>query len=164
MSTVCIGLLCALVSTNQPAVVSNRSNQAKEVTASVPNENDPIEKEYLKLLEDDDGAQTEVEKWIRDDEGFEKLGASVPKAALQRRIDQRFALVRKSYEDFLQRHPTHTRARLAYGSFLNDIREEEAAVVQWEKAKELDPNNPAAWNNLANHYGHRGPIENAYPR
>src|SRR5205085_1087332 len=32
----------------------------------------------------------------------------------------------------------------------------------WEKARELDPANPAAWNNLANYYGHRGPIDKAF--
>jgi tetratricopeptide (TPR) repeat protein len=31
-----------------------------------------------------------------------------------------------------------------------------------EKARELDPTNPAAWNNLANHYGHRSPVKKAF--
>ena len=26
----------------------------------------------------------------------------------------------------------------------------------------MDPSNPAAWNNLANYYGHRGPVTNAF--
>ena len=63
---------------------------------------------------------------------------------------------------FLRIHPEHARTRLAYGSFLNDIHEEDAAHSQWEKARELDPKNPAAWNNLANYYGHNGPVMKSF--
>jgi tetratricopeptide (TPR) repeat protein len=40
--------------------------------------------------------------------------------------------------------------------------DEEEAVRHMEKARELDPKNPAAWNNLANHYGHRSPVKKAF--
>ena len=33
--------------------------------------------------------------------------------------------------------------------------------MQNEKARQLDPKDPAAWNNLANYYGEYGPITNA---
>ncbi|MSU60897.1 MAG: hypothetical protein EXS31_00630 [Pedosphaera sp.] len=123
---------------------------------------DPIEHEYEKLLELDDAAQEEVDKWIRDAKAFEVKGSSLPEAMLNSKIEQRFGEVKKSYETFLQLHPKHAKARLAYGSFLNDIQEDGAAVTHWEKARELDPSNPAAWNNLANHYGHRGPIKKSF--
>jgi tetratricopeptide (TPR) repeat protein len=51
---------------------------------------------------------------------------------------------------------------LAYGGFLSDIGEETDALRQWDKARELDPGNPVSWNNLANYYGHNGPITNAF--
>jgi tetratricopeptide (TPR) repeat protein len=52
---------------------------------------------------------------------------------------------------------------LAYGSFLNDIGDEDASVqFENETARQLDPKNPAAWNNLANYYGEHGPITNAF--
>ncbi|MEO6036554.1 MAG: hypothetical protein ABIQ35_14990, partial [Verrucomicrobiota bacterium] len=35
-------------------------------------------------------------------------------------------------------------------------------VKHWERARELDPKNPAAWNNLANYYGHRSPLAKAF--
>ena len=78
-------------------------------------------------------------------------------AALNRRIRDRFEPIRKAYDDFITRHPNHARARIAYGSFLNDIDDEDGAHDQWEKALELDPKDPAVWNNLANFYGHIGP-------
>ncbi len=135
---------------NSPAPVAGATNP------------DPVDQEYEKLLELDDAAQEDVDKWIRDAKAFEVKGSSLPEAMLKSKIEQRFGEVKKSYETFLQLHPKHAKARLAYGSFLNDIQDDGAAVTHWEKARELDPSNPAAWNNLANHYGHRGPIKKAF--
>lgn len=120
------------------------------------------EKEYRKILADDDTAQAEVDRWIKDNEKFAAQGGGVSREELRVRIEGRFSPVRKAYLDFLQRHPDHARARLAYGSFLNDLEDEEGAMAQWEKARELDPKNPAAWNNLANLYAHRGPVAKAF--
>ena len=162
MSNLLILLLSAVVATNQPMAASSRVPKTTRAPAKVAAPNDSVEKAYGKLLAEDDAAQKEADKWIRDADAFTAKGGGLPRAALTAKIEQRFELVRKSYMDFLARHPDHTRARLAYGSFLNDIQEEEKAVVQWEKARELDPTNPAAWNNLANHYGHRGPVKKAF--
>ena len=35
-------------------------------------------------------------------------------------------------------------------------------MEQWEKARQLDPRDPATWNNLANYYGHNGPVTKAF--
>jgi tetratricopeptide (TPR) repeat protein len=157
-----IGLLSALVATNQPVVVSNFVARTTGVSVAIPDPNDPVEKEYKKLLERDDAAQKEVDKWIRDNQAFTEKGAGLSDATLRARVLQRLEPVRKSYEDFLQRHPGHARAHLAYGSFLMGAQEEEEAVKHMEKARELDPKNPAAWNNLANYYGHRSPVKKAF--
>jgi len=58
--------------------------------------------------------------------------------------------------------PNSASGHLAYGSFLNDIGEEKAAMLQNEKAIELDPKDPAAWNNLANYYVENGALTNAF--
>ena len=124
--------------------------------------NDPVEKEYQKLLDEDDQAQAEVDTWIKAENA---VTADLPGASstlLRARIDRRFEPVIKGYEEFLLRHPGHAKARLAYGSFLNDIGKEDESLVQWEKARELEPKNPAAWNNLAQHFSHRGPIKKAF--
>jgi len=81
---------------------------------------------------------------------------------LSLKIEQRLAPVKQAYEDFLQRHPSHARAQLAFGSFLNDLGEEQEARKRWEKALQLDPSNPAAFNNLANSYGQTGPVAKAF--
>jgi tetratricopeptide (TPR) repeat protein len=120
------------------------------------------EKEFLKLLAQDDAAQREADRWIREADALESQGIEVNRSALVARIQGRFAPIRKSYEDYIRRHPEHVQARLAYGSFLNDIGEELEAVQHFEKAREMDPSNPAAWNNLANYYGHRGPVIKAF--
>lgn len=127
-----------------------------------PPANDPVEQAYQKLLEDDDAAQQEADRWIAEAKAAHAQGAPLSDAALTARIEQRFATVKKAYEEFLQKHPNHTRARLAYGSFLYDTEDEDLGVAQWEKARALEPANPAPWNNLANHYGHRGPVSTAF--
>jgi tetratricopeptide (TPR) repeat protein len=162
VSDLLIGLLGVLLATNQTSAASNLVQKTTGVAVKVPAVNDPVEQQYLKLLADDNAAQEEVDKWIQDNEAFAQKGAGLSKAALSLRVEQRFGPVRKAYEEFLIQHPGHTRARLAFGSFLNDIHEEDAAVQQWEKARELDVKNPAAWNNLANYYGHTGQLKKAF--
>lgn len=162
MSDLLIGLLGALLATNPPAAVSNLVLRQAGVSIRVPNPNDPVEREYLKLLERDNATQAEVDEWIRDNQAFAEKGAGITPATLGLRIKQHLRPVRDAYEDFLRRHSEHTRARLAYGSFLNDLGEEDEAAQQWEKARELEPKNPAAWNNLANYYGHRSPVKKAF--
>ncbi len=162
MNSCLICLLAALALTGQRAPAGKPAVKSPGIGSSVSDAKDPVEKEYAKLLEDDDAAQEEVDKWIRDEEAFKAAGAGISKAVMSARIDKRFDTVRQAYKDFLRRHPKHARARLAYGSFLDDIGEEEEAGIEWEQAKKMDPQNPAVWNNLANHYGHRGPIEKAF--
>jgi len=162
VSNLLIGLLSALVATNQPAAVSNLVEQTTGLKVSIPDPNDPVEREYRKLMEDDDAALDEVDKWIQENHSFAAKGAGVPPAELNARIRDRFVPVRRAYDDFLQRHPDHARAHLAYGSFLSDIHDEDGAEKEWEKALALDPKNPATWNNLANHYGHDGPVKKAF--
>jgi tetratricopeptide (TPR) repeat protein len=89
-------------------------------------------------------------------------GGGIPPAQLHERIVRRLEPVRKGYEDFIQLHPDYAPARVAYASFLNDIGDEDGEFDQLEKARSLDPSDPAIWNNLANYYGHNGPITNAF--
>lgn len=113
-------------------------------------------------MELDDEAQAEVDKWIRENHAFAQQGAGIPAAELNQRILKRLAPVRQGYEDFIKRQPHHARVRVAYASFLSDLGEEDAAFPQLEKARELDPKDPAIWNNLANYYGHNGPVTKAF--
>ena len=157
------GLAVGLALTMGAANVQAAQKAAPAASArSGPEKTDPSEREYEKLLEVDDAAQEEVDRWIKEAKEFEAKGATLPKSTLNGRIEKRFNEVRRAYEQFLTKHPKHARARLAYGSFLYEIHDEERGVEQWERARELDPKNPAAWNNLANHYGHRGPVKKAF--
>ena len=162
MNNLAIGLLSAVLATNQPQAVSNLVRQDAGITVNIPDKNDPAELELQRLMMDDDAAQAEVDKWIRDNNAFAANGAGESKDELNKRILARLDLVRKGYEDFLKRYPNNAHGYLAYGSFLNDIGEEEDAAAQYEKSRQLDPKNPAAWNNLANFYGEHGPTTNAF--
>jgi len=157
-----IGLVGALVATNQPLAVSNLIQQNAGVSISIPNPNDPAEKELHELMIEDDAALDEVDKWIRDNNAFAAQGAGESQAELNARIMARLNLVRTNYENFLQRYPNFARGHLAYASFLNNINDEKAGMLENEKARRLDPKNPAAWNNLANYYGEHGPMTNAF--
>jgi tetratricopeptide (TPR) repeat protein len=146
--------------TNAVAQGTNVTNASSATNAAESNE--AIEKEFQKLMADDDAAQVEVDQWIRENNQFAQKGAGAAPAELRQRIQKRFDPVRKAYEDFLQRHPRHSRARVAYASFLGDIKDEDGAEVQLEKALEYDTNNPAIYNNLANIYGHVGDVKKAF--
>jgi len=158
-----IGLLGVLVAASALAAVDDLVvGTSNSPPATVPATDEGVEKEYKKLLEADDTAQAEVDQWIRDNDEAAAKGAGVPSADLQRRIRDRFAPIREAYADFIRRHPNHARARVAFGSFLNDLHDEDGAQAQWEKALELNPKDPAAYNNLANIYSHTGPINKVF--
>ncbi|MBI5774990.1 MAG: hypothetical protein HZA89_14775 [Verrucomicrobia bacterium] len=162
MNELLAGLIGLLLMTNQMAAASNLVKKATGASVNVAAADDPVEKEYRKLLERDDAAQADVDKMIRDEQAFAKQDAAIPQATIKLRIEQRLKPVRDAYEDFLLRHPAHARARVAYGSFLNDTVGEVEARDQWEKALTYDTNNPAIYNNLANIYGHLGPVKKAF--
>ena len=156
-------LLSVFVATNPPSLaVSNEIQQATGISVTVPGAADPVEQELQKLMADDDAAQAEVDQWIRNNNDFYKQGAGVPNDELNKRILERFAPIRKGYEDFLRHHPDSAHGYLAYGSFLNDIGDEEKSALVYEKSRQLDPKNPAVWNNLANYYGEHSPVTNAF--
>lgn len=122
----------------------------------------PAEADFQRVMAVDDAAHEEIDKWIKDNGAFAKKGAGLADAVLSLKIEQRLEPVKRAYEEFLQRHPQHARGHLAFGSFLNDLGEEADARKRWEKALELDPTNPAAFNNLANSYGQTGPVAKAF--
>lgn len=157
-----IGFLSAILFAAAPDATSNPPASSATQTPQTSRRLDPVEQEFEKLMEEDDAAQEEADKWIREAEAFRAKGAPFSQEALTGRIEQRFAPIRKAYADFLLRHPNHVPARLAFGSFLYETQYEDEGVAQWEKARSLDPKNPAAWNNLANHFGHRGPVSKAF--
>jgi len=60
------------------------------------------------------------------------------------------------YRHFLNDHPLHTRAMVAYGDFLSDQEREDEAMKWWQKAIQVDPQEAYAYNDIANFYGHNG--------
>jgi tetratricopeptide (TPR) repeat protein len=162
VSDLTIGLLGALLATNQPLAVSNLVQQQTGISVAIPNPTDPAEQELDKLMEDDDAVLAEIDGWIRTNNVLATKGEGESREALNQRIHARLDMVRTNYVAFLRRHPDSARGYLAYGTFLDDIGEEESAKVQFENAAQIDPKNPAAWNNLANYYGENSPVTNAF--
>ena len=154
MNELLLGLLSALLATNQVVAASNIVARTTGIEVPVVDPTDPAEREYQELLVRDDEAQAEVDEWIK---AAETKADPTAHLTLTPRIKQRFESVEAGYVDFLRRNPRHTRARLAFGSMLSDLGRNDEAVVQWEKARELEPGNPATWNNLADHFSHFGP-------
>lgn len=151
-------LLVALAATNTPASGIDRAAGQPPFAVGVALPGQEVEDAYRQLLSLDDQAQEELDAWIRE---ADRLGSTADEPALQKRVDDKIAEVSRAYLDFLGKHPDHARARVAFGSFLNDTGQEFPAREQWEKALQLDPKNPAIYNNLAGSYGHRGPVTNA---
>lgn len=150
------------MATNQASAASNLVYERTGAQIQPGGPNDPVEREYRRVLELDDAAQTEINRWLADDDKLGAAGAGVQGGTLRARIQQRLEPVEKAYKDFLGQHPDHVTGRIAYGSFLGEIGREDEAAQQYLKAREIDPRNTAAWNNLANYYGHNGPVTNAF--
>ncbi|HTL54797.1 MAG TPA: hypothetical protein VL361_03925 [Candidatus Limnocylindrales bacterium] len=162
MRIVLLGFLGALLGAYPAAAASNVVVRPTAPSTALPDPNDAVEKEFQKVMDADDEAQAEVDQWIRENDEFAAKGAGMPPSQLRRKIQDRLEPVRKAYEEFIERHPRHTRARVAYASFLGDTKDEESAQEQLEKALDLDTNSPAIYNNLANIYGHIGPVKKAF--
>ena len=160
MNELTLGLLGALLATNQPLAVSNVIHEHTGVAIEVAA--NPVERDLREVMLADDAAQDDVSQWIQDFDAQTHTNKTEAGQALSLRIQARFARVRSSYENFLQDHPDHARGHLAYGSFLNDIGDEDKAVMEYEESKSLDPKNPAVWNNLANYYGEHSPVKKAF--
>ena len=156
-----ISLLGAMLATNQVTQVSNVVARTTGLALPVVDPTDPAERALRAVMEQDDEAIADAERWITEDQ--KQMAAGSPASAtLDLRMQERFEGVIKTYDEFLVRHPKHVRGRLAYGSFLNELGRTDEARAQWEKASELDPQNPAAWNNLASLYVHRPPVTNIF--
>ncbi len=155
-----MGLLSALLATNQPAAVSNVIHQQTGISVNIPGQKDPETLELENIMRDDDDAMAEVNGWISTN--AIPLTNQIARLAFQQRIRERLKVVQDEYTRYLRNHPESARGYLAYGSFLNDIGDETAARAQYENSRQLDPKNPAVWNNLANYYGEYGDVTNAF--
>ena len=160
MNELAIGLLGAMLATNQPQAVSNVIQQQTGVSVPVASATD---QELRQVMMGDDAAMDDVQQWIHEFDALPQTNRTqAASAELNRKIIARFDVVRAAYGAFLQKHPDSAKGYLAYGSFLTDIGDEEGAKVQYLNSKQIDPQNPAVWNQLANYYGHNGELTNAF--
>lgn len=162
MTNLVIAAVGALLATNQPVALSNLVQSQTGLAIAVSATNDPVEQALEKLMKDDDAARAEVEKWVTDNEKFTEQGAGVPREVMRRRIMDRFAIIRKSYEELILQHTNRADVRVAFASWLGDTGEEELAIEQLELARGIDAKDPAIWNNLANLYGHNGDVKKSF--
>ena len=162
MTNLLIALLGIMLATNKPITTSNFIKQVTGKSVYVADVNDPVEKEFIKLLDEDDQTIADLDTQLKEEKKFDDKGAGIPDALRSIKIDQKFEAMEKKYVDFINRHPNHVRAHIAFGSFLYERGKEYEAYQQWLKARDLEPTNPAIWNNLGNYYGHNGPITNAF--
>jgi tetratricopeptide (TPR) repeat protein len=122
------------------------------LTQSVRGEEDPrdAERQFRFLLSRGD------ELAAQDDQFNERTPPAVTNRwkAQMRRLEG-------DYKHFLNDHPQHARAMVAYGDLLDDQDRADDAMRWWEKAITVDPHEAYAYNNLANHYGHYGQADKA---
>ena len=104
------------------------------------------------ILNADNAAITEIAGWIEKHKMALRSSTS-EREHLTSRIRKRLQDIRQMYMSFLKDHPNHTKARVAYGSFLTHIDDRQGALGQWKKALADAPSNAAALNNIATHIG-----------
>jgi tetratricopeptide (TPR) repeat protein len=152
-----------MLATNSTVVaISNEVQSATGISLPVVDPKDPAEMALHQIMLDDDAVMDDVQKMIQENNAFAAHGAGQSKEELNRRIRARFDVVLKEYEDLVQKYPNSARCHLAFGTYLNDVGQEDEAAVEYEKSRQLDPKNPAVWNNLANYYGEFSPVTNAF--
>lgn len=132
---------------------------AAEIASPAAPADDP---EYQRLVEKDDAAMREIETWMASETNNPAGLPPALVASRKMRIQQQLVEVEKAYRDFLEQHPKHVRARLAYASFLTEQDRDEDALKQLESARDLEPKNPVVWNNLGNYYGLNSPTTHAF--
>ena len=159
MNRIFLVLLVALLFGALPLFGDSRLDDLSDDSSNI---NTNAEPGLKKVMQDDDAALDEINVWIQENNAYAAQGAAETKAQLNQRILARLKTVREGYEGFLKQYPKYARGYLAYGSFLNDIGEEDSARDEYERSRELDPTNAAAWNDLANYYGENGPTTNAF--
>lgn len=159
MNLLAIALWGLLLADPAPAQESNEAaGKTKPQTAA----GEAVEREYQKLLEMDEAALQQYEQIFQEAQAYQAQGAPIPRAVLAGRINRAIEPVEKGYQEFLERHAEHVDGRIAFASFLQEIGDEARAIEHLEKARELAPDNPTPWNNLANIYGHIGPVRKAF--
>jgi uncharacterized protein (TIGR02996 family) len=166
VSDLLVGALSVLLATNQPAAASNYLAQRLGVPLAVPagDAGDPLGPELRAVIALDDAADDEIERWAKAWAQLDPTHPATPSpTARQEQVRVKLDEIRAAYEAFVRAHPDHVKGRLAYASFLEELGDEEGAIRQLERARDLDPADPAVWNNLANHYGHVGPVAQAFP-
>jgi len=132
-------ILSVMLATNSTVIaISNEVQSATGIALPVVDPKDPAEMALHQIMLDDDAAMDDVQKMIQENNAFAAHGAGEPKAELNRRIRAHFAAVRKEYEDLVQKYPDSARCHLAYGTFLNDIGEEDDAAVEYEKSRRVE--------------------------
>jgi len=161
VNRILVGFFGTLIAAHCLFAASNSIPQMTNAPVAAVSTNNS-ETELQQLMEADDAALAEVDKWVRDNDAFAANGAGESKEELNKRIHARLDAIRRRYDDFLKRNPDSARGHLAYGTFLDDIGDEDLGVAEFEISRKLDPANPAAWNNLANYYGEHGPQTNAF--
>ena len=156
-------VLSVMLATNSTiAAVSNEVQAATGLSLPLVDPNDPAERALHQIMLDDDAAMESVAQSIQLNQTSATTGAAATPEQVKQGLRARLDIVRKEYEEFLKKFPDSARGHLAYGTFLNDIGEEYEGSVEYEKSRQLDPKNPAVWNDLANYYGENSPVTNAF--
>ena len=153
-------ILCLCLALNAPIATlfsAETPKAAENQTVKIT-----IDPELQKIIDQDNEAQIEVDKWIKDYQALNRTNA-VQDATLPLRIRERFDSVKSAYEDYLFTHSTNMEARLAYASFLTDIGQDNDAAREWLKLQKQHPDNPVLWNNLGNYFAQKGSAKDAFP-
>ena len=139
MNDLLIGLVGALLATNQPQAVSNLIQQSAGLSINIPNPNDPAEKELDELMTEDDAAMAEMDKWIRDNDAFTAQGAGNRRRNSTGASWPGWMSSARNTRIFCGVIPDSARGHLAYASFLNNIGDEEAAKVKTKRPGNSTP-------------------------
>ncbi len=145
---------CSLFRRNANSSASSQGSPstvaAKPQTISV---SDLAEREFARLKSEEEAALLELDLRVREPQTLPAAERAFHRLEANRDLIQRLSPLRQRLRDFLNRHPQHAPAWIAYGGLLTALSEEKEAITSLQRALELDGTRADAWNNLATLYG-----------
>lgn len=147
------------------ARVADNAGQSSPEQSPVPESEpvDPMQAAIAALLDKEDTFRDDSHRRLLDTFALESEEAgAAARQQLQLEVSQWETDMEAAWEDLIATYPDHSDPLLHYGNFFNNRGLEDKALEQWKKALDLNPDDPAIWNNIAGYHTHNGDIRKAF--
>lgn len=156
------GVIIITVYLSAPAFVLQRAIQpTPAVAVTRPAENGGAEVTFDELRWLAREAEIKCDEWIAAKPAGDPEGAQRLAFELSCRCAHRREKVRKVFENFIQANPEHRGAKAEFEQFSRAMTEKIDAVLEFERLRVEDRDDPAGWQLLGTYYNNQGMVARA---